>query len=205
MTPPPYPAILTALAAKGHIVFEAGLLNLNIVGVRSRARQANAFDDELHVVYKETPTVWVDAVWPITTDPGLTWLNHPGRSSGCAILLPGQYRSSHTIGMHRGRYAALVQQKPMRIVRDSNQDAILDLDVQIAMGKTSEGLFGINIHAADNNPFDTVDATRMQIGPWSAGCQVFQKSEDYRAFWGLIVRASRVWGKTFSYTLIDAP
>lgn len=193
----PFP--LDRLKARGHTVFTAGLRNLNIVGVRSPARQANGFDDRLHVIYKETPTQWMARSWPITTDPGLAYLEHPSRSGGCAILLPGQYLGSHVIGLHRGRYAALVQDRPMSFVRDGNHDAILDTaDLPVA-----NAVIGLNIHASDNNPFDSQDQVRAEVGPWSAACQVFQASKDYREFWELIVRASHVWGKRFSYTLLQ--
>jgi hypothetical protein len=199
----PLPTILSVVQDRGHVVFTKGLLNLNIIGVRSSSRQAGAFDDELRVVYKETPTVWVEVAWPITTDPGLTYLHAPMRTQGCAILCPGQYRSSHRIGMHKGRYPALVQEKPMRIVRDNNRDAILNLDERIAQREWTDGVYGINIHAADNNPFDATDPIRTEIGPWSAGCQVFRSSKDYREFWMLVLRASRSWGPTFTYTLVE--
>jgi len=195
------PTILKLMYAKHYAVFEQGLLNLNIIGVRSSSRRAGGFDDELHVVYKELPNVWVDAVFTITTDPGLTYLHDPMRRSGCAILLPGQYRRSHRIGVHKGRYAALVQDKPMRIVRDVNRDAILDVETRL--DEAIEGVFGINIHAADTNPFDNLDPSRVEVGAWSAGCQVFKDSKEYREFWSLVQRSSRVYGKSFTYTLLD--
>lgn len=198
------PLALGPVQALGHVVFTEGLLNLNIVGYRSKSRQANRFDDRLEVTYRDVvdnrPT-WVTKTWAITTDPGLTYLLHPSRTAGCAILLPGQYRGSHVIGMHRRHYAALVQDRPMRFVRDSNRNSIVDLDdPELVAG---EGVLGINIHAADDNPFDAHDPTRVEVGPWSAGCQVFRSSVGYRAFWGLVVRASHVWGKRFTYTLIE--
>lgn len=197
------PTILKILLAKRYVVFDRGLLNLNLIGVRSSERRAGKFDDELHVVYKDAPDNWVDVAYPITTDPGLTYLSHPMRSAGCAILVPGQYRSAYSMGMHKGRYPALVQNRPMTICRDANADAILDVDERVRRGAVYSGVFGINIHAADTNPFDALDPERVEVGAWSAGCQVFQDSKDYREYWSLIMRASRVYGKSFTYTLLD--
>ena len=42
--------------------------------------------------------------------------------SGVAILKPGQYRSSHKLRLHAGKYLALGQQKPVKVYRDSNRD-----------------------------------------------------------------------------------
>ena len=66
------------------------------------------------------------------------------REEGVAILKPGQYRGSHKLRLHQGKYMALGQQKPVKVYRDNNRDANYDLDES----KTDTGLFGINIHRA---------------------------------------------------------
>ena len=63
---------------------------------------------------------------------------------GVAILKPGQYRGSHKIRLHQGRYEALGQQKPVKVYRDKNKDGTYDLLEE----NVQEGLYGINIHRA---------------------------------------------------------
>ncbi|MEI2737870.1 MAG: hypothetical protein V9F01_03695 [Chitinophagaceae bacterium] len=55
-----------------------------------------------------------------TTDPGNYWLKTFMNRNGTAILKPGQYKHSHRIGVHRGKYQALVQQNPVTVLRDDN-------------------------------------------------------------------------------------
>ncbi len=184
----------------GFEVFE-GADSLNVVGLRSPSREAGTFDDWLVCFYRDLADVWVAHCWQVTTDPGLTYLHDPLNAAGCAILLPGQYRGAYQIGKHRGRYTALVQRGPMSIVRDDDRDEHLDLDT----ATQASGLFGINIHASDSNPYDADDQTRDEVGPWSAGCQVFAASADFRDFMAIAERSAERYGSTFTYTLLDWP
>ena len=186
------PILLDHVDALGHAVFEEGEYNLNIIGIRSATHDANQFDDRLCVVFRDEQG-WVTRTWKCTTDPGSFWLDNPMKVAGAAILVPGQYRGSHQIGKHRGKYDALVQRKPVRVYRDANKDEILDMDPSTE----EEGLFGINIHKAGT------DST--QVNKWSAGCQVFSHSADFDEFMSICYAAKSKWGNSFTYTLIDAP
>jgi len=80
-----------------------------------------------------------------------------------------------------------------------------DRDTQLGRGPVwTARNTGINIHAADVNPFDMRDNVPRGIGKWSAGCQVFQSSADYRQFWTYIQRSAALYGPRFTYTLIEA-
>lgn len=196
------PTRLRAMRDLGMVVFESGLLNLNIVGIRTKSPEPNKFRCTLELHYRDTlngQAVWYTRSYPCTTLPGTTYLQSPMRKAGCAILLPGQYRGSHVIGKHRDKYAALIQQRPMQFVRDNTLDAIPDLT-----GPARSEIIGCNVHAADNNPFDAHDPKRTDIGPWSAGCQVLSGSADYRDYWGLVIKSARQYGPTFTYTLLQA-
>ena len=61
---------------------------------------------------------------------------------GVAILKPGQYRGSHKLGLHQGKYEALRQKSPVKVYRDNNKDGDYDLIEE----NVQEGIFGINIH-----------------------------------------------------------
>ena len=166
---------------------------LNIVGLRSKSVQSNAFDDEIHVFYKKPDGKWDYHIYPATTDPGTFWLNNPSYAQGTAILAQGQNVDAYAIGKHRGLYEALVQQKPVTVIRDYDRDAILDFK----NGTRQSGNFGINIHRA------SVSGTTKSIDKYSAGCPVFKNANDFLAFMELCRQHARLYGNKFSYTLID--
>lgn len=166
---------------------------LNIVGLRSENTKANSFDDEIHVFYKTENNNWNYHAYKATTDPGTFWLNSPSYTQGTAILAQGQYKDAYAIGLHRGKYEALRQIKPVTILRDYNRDSLLDFN----NGTEETGIFGINIHRAESN------ATTKYIDKYSAGCQVFQNAGDFNQFMDLCAKHKSLYGNTFTYTLID--
>ena len=188
------PTILDRISKMGFKVFE-GELNVNLIGVRSVGREANRFDDHLHLCY-QTGGEWVEHVFPITTDPGTYWLENPMRVEGTAILCPGQYRGAYKLGLHRGQYEALVQQGgKVAVYRDGNRDNILDPHGQ----DPSWGYFGINIHRANSAREST------QVDKWSAGCQVFPHPQDFAQFIAICkkqVEHHPAW-TNFTYTLLE--
>lgn len=166
---------------------------LNIVGLRSRSTRSNVFDDEIHVFYTKPDGHWNYHIFPATTDPGTYWLNNPAYPQGTAILAQGQNIDAYTIGLHRGKYEALVQVKPVTVIRDYDRDAILDF----GNGTKETGNFGINIHRAESS------GSTKYINKYSAGCQVFRDADDFYAFMQLCKYHAQLYGNSFSYTLID--
>ena len=170
------------MAAKKYAFFEGGEYNLNIVGIRNSStgnKVTNAFDDLLVVAY-QVAGAWVIKKYPITTDNG----------GGTARLVCNQYRGSHAIGLHQGKYEALKQCGPVSVYRDFTKDGIYQTD------KTETGVFGINIHKAG------VDSAR--VDDWSHGCQVFKRVADFNEFMLLAKKAAALHGNRFSYTLIES-
>ena len=170
------------MAAKKYAFFEGGEYNLNIVGIRNSStgnKVTNAFDDLLVVAY-QVAGAWVIKKYPITTDNG----------GGTARLVCNQYRGSHAIGLHQGKYEALKQCGPVTVYRDFTKDGIYQTD------KTETGVFGINIHKAG------VDSAR--VDDWSHGCQVFKRVADFNEFMLLAKKAAALHGNRFSYTLIES-
>lgn len=167
---------------------------LNIVGVRAKHTKANSFDDEIHVFYKANDRKWNYHIYKATTDPGTFWLKNPYSPQGTAILAQGQYREAYTIGLHQGKYTALVQRlKPVTVIRDYDRNALLDF----LNGSKAKGMFGINIHRAS-----AVGSTK-QIDRYSAGCQVFKNASDFKEFLTLCERHRQLYGNVFTYTLLD--
>jgi hypothetical protein len=112
---------------------------------------------------------------------------------GTAILKAGQYIGGYMMGLHRGKYLALVQKRPVQVVRDYDRNAVLDF----MNGKEDKGMFGINIHrASENGITKTVDQ-------YSAGCQVFASATEFILFLHLCERHKTLYGNEFTYTLID--
>ncbi len=166
---------------------------LNIVGLRSASTIPNRFDDEIHVFYKVSPIKWNYHVYKATTDPGTFWLRNPMQPQGTAILGQGQYEHAYEMGLHRGQYLALVQRKPVTIIRDYDRDATLDF----YNGKKTKGLYGINIHRANRI------GTTKTVDKNSAGCQVFENATAFQEFLRLCERHRSMYGNKFTYTLID--
>ena len=195
------PLTLRDVVADGGKVFTAGEYNLNIVGIRTPANEAGKFNDMLELWYR-VGGAWRCDAYPITTDPGVYYLEHPLRLDGTAILHPGQYRGAYKLGKHRG-YSALVQCAPVRVWRDADRNGTVDIKPD---DNGTAGNYGINIHASDSDPFDAHDKERGaggSVGRWSAGCQVFANSSDYRKFMATIEESAARYGDRFTYTLIE--
>jgi hypothetical protein len=184
--------IKQAMKVKNYKFFELGDYNLNIIGIRNSdtgSKVTNVFDDLLTVSYK-IGDVWHFKKWAATTDPGTKGVKEFHNAQGVARLVPGQYRGSHAIGLHQGKYEALKQAKPVKVYRDANKDMTYDTKL------ITEGIYGINIHKAG------ADSTYVEN--WSEGCQVFKKSADFDEFMALVKKAATLHGNSFTYTLLES-
>jgi hypothetical protein len=184
--------IKAAMKVKNYKFFESGDYNLNIIGIRNSdtgSKVTNVFDDLLTVSYK-IGEVWHFKKWAATTDPGTKGVKEFHNAQGVARLVPGQYRGSHAIGLHQGKYEALKQAKPVKVYRDANKDMTYDTKL------ITEGIYGINIHKAG------ADSTYVEN--WSEGCQVFKKSADFDEFMALVKKAATLHGNSFTYTLLES-
>ena len=187
--------IESAVKAKGYVWFEDSAnkgFDVNIVGVRNSStgtKVTNVFDDFLTISYKENGQ-WKFFIWAATTDPGKKGVLEFHNKAGVARLVPNQYRGSHMVGLHQGKYEALRQQRNVKVYRDANKD--LNYDEKLV----AEGIFGINIHKAGR------DSTWVEN--WSEGCQVFKRVKDFDEFMKIVKRASKIHGNSFTYTLIES-
>lgn len=185
--------IEAAVKAKGYVWFEGEKgYDLNIVGVRNSSTGndvTNLFDDKITVSYK-VDGKWMFHEWQATTDPGTKGVMQFHNPGGVARLVPGQYRGSHAIGLHQGKYEALKQAKPVKVYRDMNKDMTYDENT------ITEGVYGINIHKAGQ------DSTYVEN--WSEGCQVFKRERDFNDFMALVRQARLIYGNSFTYTLLES-
>ena len=143
---------------------------LNIIGVRnSTATSQDKFDDLIAYFTYDNNGKIVGRVVTGTTDPSTYFLKSPMNLKGAAILKSGQYKDAYHLGLHRGKYEALVQRKPVTVIRDDDRNSLINY-----FAPTQTGLFGINIHKSTKGK-NNEDI----IGLDSAGCQVFRNIRDF--------------------------
>jgi hypothetical protein len=188
--------IKQVMLAKGYVWFNDDAnksYDVNIIGIRNSSTGSevtNLFDDTLTIAYKEYG-VWKFHQWQATTEPGKKGMLQGKAAGGVAFLVPGQYRGSHAIGLHQGKYEALRQIGELKLYRDGDRDLDFDTD------KITEcSNCGINIHMAGE------DSTFVEN--WSEGCQVFKRKKDFLQFMEIIKKARLVYGNRFSYTLLES-
>jgi hypothetical protein len=182
--------VMAACAKLGYKYFENGEYNMNVIGVRNSEpgkKVTNVFDDWMTLSYKNDKGVWCFHKWACTTDPGTKAVKHFHNAGGVARVVPGQYRASHFVGLHQGKYKALKQCGPVKVYRDANKDMVFDET------KVDTGVFGINIHHAG--------ADSAVVENWSEGCQVFKRIKDFDEFMR-IVQLDK--GTKWTYTLIES-
>lgn len=180
-----------AMANRGYKLFSRGDYNLNLIGIRSRDTKANTFNDVFCVLFK---MAGIEQLWQFscTTDPGTYYRLNPLNLLGTAILCPGQYAGMWQLGMHQGKYPALVQRGEVTVFRDGDKNE--ELDITDVVQET--GYFGINGHrASDKGIAEKVDR-------FSAGCQVIQDPNEYAMLINLIRIAVSKHGNSFTYTLL---
>lgn len=182
------PPVIEEAENKGFKVFLEQDYDMNIIACRSYTARPDEFDDLIHVVYKENG-LFIEQIWPCTTDAGKYWLENPSRAAGTAVLMhPYQYRSAFTFGLHRQTYPALVQRISIPVWRDNDKD----LEVEHINEGTATA---IQIHRASKNNRSTL------VGKWSAGCVVIQT--DFDGFIGVLNKQHRYLNsKIFSLTIL---
>jgi hypothetical protein len=185
--------VARSMSRKGFKLFmsDSKNYNLNIVGIRSSENVPDIFNDVLLLFWK-FKGVWHERKYVVTTDPGLYYLNNPINVKGTAILKEQQVRGSHKLGLHRGRYQALTQVKPLTVIRDFDRDSNMDHN----SGREETGYFGINIHNSGKRKSRIVNR-------WSAGCTVHEDPIAYKDFIQVCRNAKIIWGNSFTYTLLE--
>lgn len=189
-----------AVLSKNYVWFEDTAnksYDVNIISIRNSvpgSKVTNVFDDLITISYKNEKGEWEFYSWACTTDPGKKAVMEFHNTRGVAIIVPGQYRGSHIIRKHQGKYDALCQDKAVKVFRDKNKDMKFDMDPKTI----HEGVFGINIHRS--NP--TTESTFVEN--WSEGCTVFKRVKDFNQFMSICYKASTIHGNRFTYTVLES-
>lgn len=185
--------IISAAESEGYTI-DKRPFKLNVIGVRNLAdTMPDEFQDQIAYFYYDNKGIPVGKVARGTTSPSVLYLKNPMVERGTAILKQGEYKDAYAIGLHRGKYSALVQVKPVTVIRDNDRNSYLDF-----FADTQTGLFGINIHRASIGK-----QNQAIIGKDSAGCQVFMFKEDFDAMMNMAYKSREMYGNKFSYILID--
>ena len=167
---------------KAGFKFFTGVNDLNMIGVRSKNRVVDNWDDFFLLLWVDEngkKQIWVNDQF--TTDPGIYYMQKKLLNpSGCGILARGQYRGVWKIGPHgKNKYEAFVQiGNKVKLYRDRNMNNIMDFDPKTIM----EGYFGVNQH----HGYDS-----GKVGPNSAACQVHRYKKDLAFVLSMSVRLAK--------------
>jgi hypothetical protein len=153
--------LISAQKELGHVVFDAGPYDLNLVVLRRQPGTLDAFDDLFCVLYRASGAApWLLETFACTADPGKASITRPTRRDGTAVIALGQHRGAYTFGRHKGKYECLVPTRPIPVVRYLSAE-----DYAAARGTESTSS-SVQIHRANATRASTV------VGPWSEGCVV---------------------------------
>ena len=187
-----YPSILQRAKDAGFVVFDSTEYDMNIIGERNPHGEVNKFDDWIHLCFLERGE-WQWHAYKCTTDAGKYWLENAS-DRGTAILVHNrQYRGVYMLGLHQGRYEALVQRGgEVSVWRDRDGDTEHDYG-----HNEQSGYFGINIHRASSQ------RESQQVDRYSAGCQVIADPDEFEHFLALCkLQIEHTGYDRFSYTLL---
>jgi len=188
------PPILKKVKDHGYKVFSSGDYDLNIIGVRTiKNRKDNEFDDKIVIAYLLNGK-WIVESGEATTDAGRYWLTKPDYKACAVYVHPQQARGAYKLDLHRGKYTALCQRKPVLFWRDGNKDSHVDYSCSLAYYDT----IGLNIHRATSKKGGSTYVER-----WSAGCQVWKHASDHERMIELCkLQIEKYKWENFTYTLI---
>lgn len=166
--------------------------DLNLFGIRNSNKLSDKFDDTIGVAYRDTGLNERVFICPATTDPGAPYLVNPINKKGTAILIGGYHPKMFRLGLHKG-YLALVQYRPVPVIRDNNRDTYINWEL-----KTRDvGMHGIDLHRAHETEIVAL------VGRHSAGCQVTQANADLQYILSLVKLQKKYMGSDIvSYALI---
>lgn len=179
----------------------------NLVGVRNtmytKNKFSNRFTDLIAVMGpKKEKTI---KIYPATTTPGPAFMYLPFRNwwvsaglqetlnpKGVAILQPGVYE--YQIGDYKDKYDALLQKGNVKVGRVAPVSSLREISYKTFSPTPIETVDkGIDIIKAETNT--------PSIDSYSAGSQVFKKSDDFNEMMKTVSRSGQ---GSVKYALIDS-
>lgn len=186
-------AIISILSEDNKINVVDKVDYVNIFVFRKNRVFTNRFDDKIYWLWKDKENQWQLRKADVTSKAGLYYVKNPLSKKGVAILKSGFLKNSHQLGLHQGKYTALVQAKPLQIYRDNDKDDWADYKPE----SIEEDYFGINIHRAN------MAWKSKTVDKWSAGCQVFADPNLFNQFIEQCQKHKELYGNIFSLFLIE--
>lgn len=171
------PPILDRVRAAGHVVFDGGDCDANLVCDRARDR-SGTYPDRMHLAYR-LAREWVAWTWACRSLPHERYLLEPLRADGTPGLEAGQHRGAYTLGLHDGD-PALVPTRPLPVRRDRDRDAVFD----------------------DLGPVVLASGIRIHDGPYVAGC-LGMPGLHLEALLAALVPCWARWGPLVSLTVLE--
>ena len=178
--------------------------SVNIIGERTNDTFTDLFTDNIHIAINK-----MVYTYPASTKAGLSYVMNPVTAygtnvktgiyelkTGVAILKEGQYQNCYQLVDNYWQwlsYPYLYQSQAVEVYRDNTRDDKIDRDSPV-----HSGLFGINIHRGSNP-----GVRGLNIGSWSAGCQVIQEP-DLKSMLNTLRQDAKRFGNMFTYTLIQS-
>jgi len=136
----------------------------------------------------------------ITTEPGIAYQKKLLNKDGCWVMMPAQMINGYKSGYHQNKKDHRCLQSFGKIfgMRDNDLDGIAGNDSDAAAAKWVEGYtVGANIHGSQKA------GITAKIGPWSAGCQVYNNWTDKENMMNIIDSYKGVNNGWVTYTLIE--
>lgn len=164
---------------------------INIVVHRKNRLFTNKFDDIIYWLWKDDTNKWNLKSAKCTSKSGRYYVENPLSKLGTGILQIGYYKGSHKLGLHKGKYTALIQNKSLPVWRDNDKDDWADYI------KSEEGMFGINIHKSNSS------VESIEVNKWSAACIVFANPILFNVFIKQCQKHESIYGNSFDLNLID--
>lgn len=190
--------VIAVMRGKGYAVFSNPKgYDLNLFVIRAEDPTPNRFNDVAGCFFRyrdHTGDRWASAAWPVTVDPGATYLGSRSLNpEGTAIIAEGQYRGMWRYGFHKGR-RSFEQIGKCDVIRDFDRDGRLDYD----SGRIQRGVNPkLNGHKA------RYAGITDYVNGHSAGCVVWQIAEHHDAALGLAKGALDAgWGNSFTLTVL---
>lgn len=192
-----YDFVQSMYLARAYKFYNAEPFNVNLFGIRNKDMSVvNQFNDLLGVAFLDEFLNKQCLVFQGTTKPGLTYLKDKlGNVNGTAILCEGQHKKCWMIGIHNAgkehAHEAYRQSGDgvFKVWRDNNSDGKFDL-----AGPIYTDSQGINGHTTRD--FDVVN-----VGGFSAACQVVQDDKEHQIWVAVGKRAAELYSNIFTYTL----
>lgn len=135
----------------------------------------------------------------VTTEPGSTYQKKLLNKDGCWVMMPAQMINAYKLGLHQGKsdHKCLRSLGKIFGMRDNDLDGIAGNDKDAVAKWTDGTTVGANIHGAQKAGITS------KIGPWSAGCQVYNNWASKEDMITIAESYKDVNNGWITYTLIE--